>query len=93
MSSASRASGASTTSSGRSESLADPSARFDRLAEEAGRDPASILRAGSLDLSEPLDEVRATIDRWREAGFGYLVCSWPTEGRERVEAFAEAVLG
>lgn len=74
------------------DSLAEPSQRLDRLAEEAGRDPASILRAGSLSLSEPIDEVKATVDRWRDAGFGYLVCSWPTEGRGRVEEFAEALV-
>ncbi len=77
---------------GTPESLAEPSARLDALLEEAGRDPASILRAGSLSISEPIDEVKATVDRWRDAGFGYLVCSWPTEGAGRVEEFAEAIL-
>jgi alkanesulfonate monooxygenase SsuD/methylene tetrahydromethanopterin reductase-like flavin-dependent oxidoreductase (luciferase family) len=78
---------------GTPESLRSASERVDRLAEEAGRDPASITRAGSLSLSEPLDEVRRTADAWQEAGWGYLVCGWPGEGRERVEEFASAVLG
>jgi F420-dependent oxidoreductase-like protein len=76
-------------------SLADmrrKSALLDRLAEEAGRDPAAILRASSLSLSGDLDEVRRTAERWQEAGFGYLVCGWPSEGQGRVEEFVERVL-
>src|SRR4051794_10257963 len=34
-------------------SLKEGSDRLDQLAQEAGRDPKSILRAGSLSLSEP----------------------------------------
>lgn len=77
---------------GTPESLREPSARLDRLAEQAGRDPASIARAGSLSLSEPLDTVRRTVDGWRSAGFSYLVCGWPTEGPQRIEAFASSVI-
>jgi F420-dependent oxidoreductase-like protein len=77
---------------GTPESLRTASERIDHLAEEAGRDPASITRAASLSLSEPLDEVRRTAEAWQEAGWGYLVCGWPGEGRERVEEFASAVL-
>ncbi len=40
------------------EQLGAMSAEVDRLAEEAGRDPASIARASSLSLSAPWDEVR-----------------------------------
>jgi alkanesulfonate monooxygenase SsuD/methylene tetrahydromethanopterin reductase-like flavin-dependent oxidoreductase (luciferase family) len=58
-----------------------------RHAEQAGRDPAAILRASSLSLSGDLDEVGRNLERWREAGFGYLVCGWPTEGQGRVEEF------
>jgi F420-dependent oxidoreductase-like protein len=73
-------------------SLREPSARLDRLAEDAGRDPSAITRAGSLSLSGSLDDVRRSAEEWRDAGFGYLVCGWPTEGRERVEEFASRIL-
>jgi alkanesulfonate monooxygenase SsuD/methylene tetrahydromethanopterin reductase-like flavin-dependent oxidoreductase (luciferase family) len=73
-------------------SLREPSALLDRLAEDAGRDPASITRAASLSLSGSLDGVRRSAEAWRDAGFGYLVCDWPTEGRGRVEEFASRVL-
>lgn len=72
--------------------MADMSAHLDRLAEEAGRDPASILRASSLSLSEPLDDVRRTVAAMAEVGIGYLVCGWPGEGRQRVEQFAAQVM-
>ena len=73
-------------------SLADASARIDQLASEAGRDPATIMRAGSLSLSEPLDVQRRYITKWRDAGFGYLVCGWPEAGRGAVEQFATEVM-
>lgn len=77
---------------GTPESLREPAARLDELASEAGRDPSSILRAGSLSLSEPLDSIRRQIAEWREAGWGYLVCGWPEEGRARIEQFAAEVV-
>ena len=72
--------------------LARKSQLLDRLAEEAGRDPADIGRSTNLSLSEPWDEVRRTADQLREAGFSYLVASWPSEGRGRVDEFVEKVL-
>jgi alkanesulfonate monooxygenase SsuD/methylene tetrahydromethanopterin reductase-like flavin-dependent oxidoreductase (luciferase family) len=72
--------------------LALLSARLDELAEDAGRDPASISRASSLSLSEPEAEVRANIETMADAGFSYLVCGWPGEGAERVEAFARTMM-
>ena len=63
------------------------SARVDDLAHTAGRDPAAIGRAASLSLSEPWDEVRRNAAGRRNLGFDYLVCSWPSEGRGRVEEF------
>jgi F420-dependent oxidoreductase-like protein len=78
---------------GTPESLRGPSERLDRLAEEAGRDPASIRRAASLSISEPIDEVRRAVEAWRAAGFGELICGWPGEGREQVEAFVSGVAG
>jgi F420-dependent oxidoreductase-like protein len=68
------------------------SATVDRLAEEAGRAPAAILRASSLSLSEPWDEVMANAAALRDSGMGYLVCGWPAEGRARVEEFARRVM-
>ena len=61
--------------------------RVDRLAEQAGRDPKAIGRAASLSLSEPLDEVRRNAHARRALGLDYLVCSWPGQGRQRVEEF------
>jgi F420-dependent oxidoreductase-like protein len=72
--------------------LASLSATLDGLAEEAGRSPGAILRASSLSLSEPLDEVARNAGAMAEAGIGYLVCGWPGEGRGRVEEFATTVM-
>jgi alkanesulfonate monooxygenase SsuD/methylene tetrahydromethanopterin reductase-like flavin-dependent oxidoreductase (luciferase family) len=72
------------------DSLADYgqlSARVDDLATAAGRDPAAIGRAASLSLSEPWDEIRRNGEARRNLGIDYLVCSWPSEGRRRVEEF------
>ncbi|MDA8047995.1 MAG: LLM class flavin-dependent oxidoreductase [Actinomycetota bacterium] len=71
-------------------SLREAGLRLDRLAEEAGRDPASILRAGSLSLDD-LDTARRHAAKWRDAGFGYLVCGWPAAGASQVEAFVRDV--
>jgi F420-dependent oxidoreductase-like protein len=72
-------------------SLADANARVDRLAEESGRDPASIVRAASLSLDD-LETARRQAAGWRDAGYGYLVCGWPGAGRDQVEAFAREVM-
>ncbi|HEV3401118.1 MAG TPA: TIGR03560 family F420-dependent LLM class oxidoreductase [Acidimicrobiales bacterium] len=61
-------------------------------ARRAGRDPADIGRATNLSLSEPWSTVRSTALAVRDAGFTYLVASWPEEGRPRVEEFAERLL-
>jgi F420-dependent oxidoreductase-like protein len=74
------------------EQMAMLSHRLDELASKAGRDPASIVRAASLSLSEPIDEVRRNVDAMRNAGMGYLVCGWPGEGRDRVAEFATNVI-
>lgn len=71
--------------------LAEANARIDQLATEAGRDPASIMRAGSLSLDD-LDTAKRHAEKFVAAGYGYLVCSWPGAGREQVEAFAREVL-
>jgi alkanesulfonate monooxygenase SsuD/methylene tetrahydromethanopterin reductase-like flavin-dependent oxidoreductase (luciferase family) len=72
-------------------SLRDANARVDELAEQAGRDPASIVRASSLSLDD-LDEARKHASKWRDTGCGYLVCGWPDAGRAQVEAFARDVM-
>ena len=72
-------------------SLREASARLDTLAEQAGRDPASIMRAGSLSLDD-LETARRHAEKWRDAGFGYLVCGWPEAGDKQVEAFVRDVL-
>ncbi len=64
----------------------------DGAAAEAGRDPASILRASSLSISEPWDEVRHAYDRMAAGGIGYLVVGWPGDGRARVEEFVAEVM-
>ncbi len=72
-------------------SLQEANDRLSHLAEEAGRDPSSILRAGSLSLDD-LEVARRHAAKWREAGFGYLVCGWPEAGDAQVEAFVRDVL-
>lgn len=74
------------------EVLGPKSERISAMAEQAGRDPSSILRAASLSLDGDLDEIRSTIDTWTAAGFGYLVCGWPAEGQAKVQAFADSAL-
>jgi F420-dependent oxidoreductase-like protein len=72
-------------------SLREASARIDTLAEKAGRDPASITRAGSLSLDD-LETARRHAAKWRDAGFGYLVCGWPEAGEPQVDAFVRDVM-
>lgn len=72
-------------------SLTRKSRLLDDLATAADRDPASILRAASLSISEPWDEVRAAADALRSIGVGYLVVGWPSDGRARVAEFWETV--
>jgi alkanesulfonate monooxygenase SsuD/methylene tetrahydromethanopterin reductase-like flavin-dependent oxidoreductase (luciferase family) len=72
-------------------SLREASERLDRLAVEAGRDPADILRAGSVSLDD-VDTARKHTTKWRDAGYGYLVCGWPSAGAAQVEAFARDVM-
>jgi F420-dependent oxidoreductase-like protein len=72
--------------------LAAMNAIIDRAAAEADRAPSSILRASSLSISKPWDEVKATYEWMAAGGIGYLVIDWPTEGRGRLEEFLEQVL-
>jgi len=72
-------------------SLREASERIDQLAVESGRDPSDILRAASLSLDDT-DTARKFAGRWRDAGYGYLVCGWPSEGDAQVERFAREVM-
>ena len=71
-------------------SLKDTSTLLDELASRAGRDPSAILRAGSLSLDD-LRKATRHAEKWRDAGFGYLVCGWPEGGDAQVEAFVRDV--
>ncbi len=64
----------------------------DDSAKRHGRDPSQILRSTSLSISQPWDHVRRRARDLRDAGFGYLVVSWPSEGRARLEEFTEEVM-
>jgi alkanesulfonate monooxygenase SsuD/methylene tetrahydromethanopterin reductase-like flavin-dependent oxidoreductase (luciferase family) len=65
--------------------------RIDQLAIEAGRDPSDILRAGSLSLDD-VDTARKHAAKWRDAGYGYLVCGWPGAGDAQVARFVREVM-
>jgi alkanesulfonate monooxygenase SsuD/methylene tetrahydromethanopterin reductase-like flavin-dependent oxidoreductase (luciferase family) len=72
-------------------SLREANARVDQLAVEAGRDPSTIMRAGSLSLDD-LEVARKHAGKWSDAGYGYLICGWPEAGDAQVEAFARHVM-
>jgi F420-dependent oxidoreductase-like protein len=72
-------------------SLRDTNARLDELAAEAGRDPGAIVRASSISLDD-IDTARKHAGKWRDAGYGYLVCGWPEAGPAQVERFAREVM-
>ncbi len=72
-------------------SLAEANTRLDDLAAEAGRDPKAIMRATSLSLDD-VDTARKHAGKWRDAGYGYLVCGWPEAGRPAIEEFVAEVL-
>jgi F420-dependent oxidoreductase-like protein len=74
------------------EELRSMMAIVDRAAEEAGRDPRAILRASSLSISEPWDEVRRSYEWMAACGVGYLVVEWPSEGQGRLETFIGDVM-
>jgi F420-dependent oxidoreductase-like protein len=77
---------------GSDQSMSAKSRVLDQLAEKAGRDPKRILRSASLSLSRPWDQVRRRAAHLRDAGFGYLIAEWPSEGKGRLEEFVEKVL-
>ena len=72
--------------------LAEITTIVDRAAQEAGRDPRSILRASSLSISEDWDQVRRAYEWMAAGGIGYMVIEWPGQGEARVREFLDAVL-
>jgi alkanesulfonate monooxygenase SsuD/methylene tetrahydromethanopterin reductase-like flavin-dependent oxidoreductase (luciferase family) len=62
-----------------------------KAAENSGRDPSKILRSTNLSISEPWSEVESTARAVIDAGFEYLIVSWPADGQSRVEEFLEKV--
>ena len=60
-------------------------------AENAGRDPASIVRASNISISEGWDDVKRNAAALRERDYGYAIVSWPGQGQGRVEEFLERV--
>jgi alkanesulfonate monooxygenase SsuD/methylene tetrahydromethanopterin reductase-like flavin-dependent oxidoreductase (luciferase family) len=73
-------------------SMVRKSRLLDQLAEKAARDPNVILRSASLSLSRPWDQVRRRAAQLREAGFGYVIAEWPSEGKGRLDEFVEKVM-
>jgi alkanesulfonate monooxygenase SsuD/methylene tetrahydromethanopterin reductase-like flavin-dependent oxidoreductase (luciferase family) len=65
---------------------------FNRDAEAAGRDPATIGRAANLDISASDDEIMRMADRLHGLGFSDLVVPWPKSGARRVEEFGHRLL-
>jgi alkanesulfonate monooxygenase SsuD/methylene tetrahydromethanopterin reductase-like flavin-dependent oxidoreductase (luciferase family) len=72
--------------------LAAMNAIVDRAAVEAGREPRDVLRASSLSISEPWDDVKRSYEWMHEGGIGDLVVEWPSEGRARLEEFIADVM-
>jgi F420-dependent oxidoreductase-like protein len=77
---------------GSEETMVAKSRHLDQLAEKAGRDPKLILRSASLSLSRPWDQVRRRAAQLRDAGFGYLIAEWPSEGKRRLDEFVEKLM-
>jgi len=77
---------------GTSESLGPKSQRMSDHAERFGRDPADLVRSSSLSLEQDHDDLARTIAGFEAIGFDYLVCGWPSAGRELIEPFAERFL-
>lgn len=65
---------------------------LDEHAERAGRDPSTIASATNLSISEPIDEVHRAANEWQEAGWDYLIASWPGEGQAKVDEFVTQVM-
>ena len=66
-----------------------------RYAEEAGRVlPKDYVLACFIytALFDDLETARKHASKFRDAGYGYLVCGWPGGGDAQVEAFARDVM-
>jgi hypothetical protein len=73
------------------DTLIRKSAIVDEHAERAGRNPVDIARSTNLSLSEPINEIRDTALVIQDAGFSYLIASWPEAGEPRIEEFLDKV--
>ena len=78
--------------SGSVASLARKAGIVREAARAAGRDPDEVTLASWLSISEPFEEVTERARALQDLGFGYLVVSWPSEGRARLEAFISEVM-
>jgi F420-dependent oxidoreductase-like protein len=74
------------------ENYAALAAQLDRLCEANGRDPATLMKSSSVSLSGSLDDALRKTEALRDLGVRYLICGWPGQGRQRVEAYAPRLL-
>jgi F420-dependent oxidoreductase-like protein len=74
------------------ENYAALAAQLDRLCEASGRDPATLMKSSSVSLSGSLDDALRKTEALRDLGVRYLICGWPGQGRQRVEAYAPRLL-
>lgn len=74
------------------DNYAELSGEIDRLCEANGRDPAAVLRTSSVSLSGTLDEALKKAEELRGLGVSYLICGWPGQGRQQIEAYAPRLL-
>ena len=73
-----------------------------RLAEDLGFDGvwgfdgmttlAALMKSSSVSLSGSLDDALRKTEALRDLGVRYLICGWPGQGRQRVEAYAPRLL-
>jgi F420-dependent oxidoreductase-like protein len=65
---------------------------LDRLAEDAGRDPAEIGRAASVSLEQTDDDIKRQIETFAEIGASYIYAGWPAQGERRVDEFVRQIV-
>ena len=78
--------------------LADPSVHSDQAnARKLNKRYAELTPIVATyrtwkQTGDDIDTARRHIDKWRDAGYDYLVCGWPGAGDAQVEAFARDVM-
>jgi F420-dependent oxidoreductase-like protein len=65
---------------------------LDRLAEEAGRNPADIRRAASISLEAADDDIRRRIEEFGGIDVSYIYAGWPAQGESRIKEFAHRIM-